>query len=82
MTPPPDLVPCPPELATVAAVTSPDHDYDDWHSAILAAMNAWPWPRVLAEVGRLLARGETPHDLRAACAGLSFVHRSLPEENS
>lgn len=81
-TPAPDLVPCPAELATVAATTRPDHDFDDWHSAILAATSVWAWPRVLAEVGRLLARGETPHDLRAACAGLTFAHRNLPEENS
>lgn len=64
---PPVCQPAVEQLLDLACATREDIDRDDLHGAILGARTAgWTWPQVLTAVAGMLARGETPYDLRAA----------------
>lgn len=67
-TKPPTLTPAPAELAALLHVMRPDHPHTEWAGAVFAAHQAWDWWHVLRAVHTLLAHGEDPRDLRAACA--------------
>lgn len=55
------------ELLDLARATRPDIDRNDLQGAILGAEAAGrTWPQVLVLVAQMLARGETPYDLRNA----------------
>lgn len=54
-------------LLDLAGETRPDINRHDLQGAILAAeTGGWGWGWILVEVAQMLARGETPYDLRNA----------------
>lgn len=60
------------QLLDLAMATRPDLDRDDLHGALMVLHAAgWHWPKVLTAVAGMCARGETPHDLRAAARATS-----------
>lgn len=75
MTTPP-IISQPEELADLGALIRPDIDRDDLRRAIQACATAgWTWPRTLVEVARMLASGDEPRDLRAACLDPTKIRR-------
>jgi hypothetical protein len=58
--------PATPELLALAAATRSDVDVRDLEGAIAEAAGRVPWPQILVQTARMLARGEDVRDLRAA----------------
>lgn len=76
--------PAPLQLADLAAAMRPDWDRADLEGAIAAARTGggWSWPRVFAEVARLLVQEDSsPRDLTAAARNpLEVPHRPAAPE--
>jgi hypothetical protein len=75
----PAAVPAMAELLDLAARTRPDIQRRDLEGALIDAHDAgctWGW--TLVTTAQILARGETPYDLRTAVAERRRVHTGRP----